>query len=261
MAREIQTHRWPAAPADEWPPDDTEESVCMGILLHQTTITNVRWGINEAARVGLALGQPPAWSAMGQTLLLGCVRYNGTAYRTMPDVFIYPREIDMLRGSVSIADEGPPLLTIEVLSEDTFTWDLNVDRGKGYSYAHAGIQEYVALDPTGTYLEEGIRAWRLDGGVYRRVELGANRRWQSAQIGIAIGLEGLLATVYARDGQRMPREGEVVRELARRDAELARRDAELAQRREELNHERQLRANAVAELEALRRRLEEQSTG
>ena len=259
MARELHTRQWPFSPPDGWPPDDTDESVLMGILLHQTTITNIRWGINEAARVGLAPGQPPSWSAMGQTLLLGCVRYNGTAYRTLPDVFVYPREIDILRGSVSIADEGPPLLSIEVLSEETFASDLDLERGKGYSYARAGIQEYLTLDPTGAYLEEGMRAWRLDGGVYRRVELTAAGRWHSEQIGISIGLEGLLATVYARDGQRMPREGEVVQELARRDAELARRDAELAHHVAELDRERQLRASDAAVIARLRRLLDERS--
>ncbi len=34
--------------AEPWPPDDTEESVA-GTVLHQTTIINLRWGINEAA--------------------------------------------------------------------------------------------------------------------------------------------------------------------------------------------------------------------
>ena len=41
-----------AAPA-LWPPDDTEESV-LGTPYHQTTITNVRVGINEAAAAGWA---------------------------------------------------------------------------------------------------------------------------------------------------------------------------------------------------------------
>jgi hypothetical protein len=47
-------------------------------------------------------------------------------------------------------------------------------------------------------------------------------RWQSAQIEVAIGLEGMLATVYTRDGRRMLREGEIAEALARKDAELER---------------------------------------
>ena len=47
-------------------------------------------------------------------------------------------------------------------------------------------------------------------------------RWQSAQIEATIGLEGMLATVYTRDGLRMLREGEIEEELARKDAELER---------------------------------------
>ena len=41
-----------AITVSHWPPDDTEESV-LGLLLHQTTITNARYGLNEAATAGV----------------------------------------------------------------------------------------------------------------------------------------------------------------------------------------------------------------
>ena len=44
---------------------------------------------------------------------------------------------------------------------------------------------------------------------------------------MAIGLEGMLATVYTRDGRRILREGEIEEERARLREELARKDAEL----------------------------------
>jgi len=150
------------------------------------------------------------------------VRPDGSAYRTYPDVFVYPRLIDPDRGSMTLEVDGPPVLIIEVLSEATYEADVDLVRGKGYSYARAGAPEYMALDPTGRFLPEGIRAWRLVEGIYRPWEPDGDGRWQSAQIEVAIGLEGMLASVYTRDGRRMLREGEIEEELARKDAELER---------------------------------------
>ena len=44
-------------PLEGWPPDDTEESV-VGTDLHQRTIINLRWGINEIAGTLRTPGQP-----------------------------------------------------------------------------------------------------------------------------------------------------------------------------------------------------------
>jgi hypothetical protein len=68
---------------------------------------------------------------------------------------------------------------------------------------------------------------------------GADGRWYSEQIAVAIGLEGVWATVYTRDGRRRLREGEVEQERARLTEELAHRDAELARRDAELERLRQ----------------------
>ena len=50
MATERQPKSW-LNQVEPWPLDDTEESV-LGTDLHQTTIVNLRLGINMAARVG-----------------------------------------------------------------------------------------------------------------------------------------------------------------------------------------------------------------
>ena len=219
MASGTQTQAHPALLGEAWPPHDTEESV-LGTDLHQTTITNLRWGINEAARLGLSPGQPDRWHALTQIALLGCRRPDDSTYRTYPDVFVYPRPVDPGRGSLTVEVDGPPVLVIEVLSESTYEADLDVVRGKGYSYARAGVPEYLALDPIATFLPEGIRAWRLVGGVYHPWSPGADGRWHSEQVAVAIGLEGIWATVYTRDGRRILREGEVERELAQLREEL-----------------------------------------
>jgi len=221
MASETQPRPRPFPPTDAWPPDDTEESI-VGTDLHQTTITNLRWGINEVARLQRIPGQPVPWKALSQITLLGCVRYDGSAYRTIPDVFVYPRPIDPNRGSVALEVDGPPVLIIEVLSESTYDVDLDLKRGKGYSYGRAGVREYLAIDPTHAFLASGIRAWRLVEGIYRPWEPDADGRWQSEEIAVAIGLERTLATVYTREGERQLREGEVAEELARLRGEVER---------------------------------------
>jgi len=48
-----------------------------------------------------------------------------------------------------------------------------------------------------------------------------DRRWRSEEIGISISLEGAMATVHDAKGRRQLREGEIARELARKDTELA----------------------------------------
>jgi hypothetical protein len=209
-----------------WPPHDTEESI-LGTDLHQKTIINLRWGINEVAQLCRILDQPAPWQALSQIALLGCPRPDGSLIRTYPDVFVYRQSIDENRGSVAVYSDGPPVLIVEVLSDSTFEVDVDTELGKGYSYAQAGVQEYLALDPTGSMLREGGRAWRLADGVYQPWERDAQGRWQSAAIEVAIGLEGALATVYTRDGQRIHGEGQVEAELRRSREELAHQAAEL----------------------------------
>jgi hypothetical protein len=112
------------------------------------------------------------------------------------------------------------VLIIEVLSESTYEVDLDLERGKGFSYARAGVREYLALDPTGEFLPDRSRAWRLEEGVYRPWNPDAAGRWRSDEIAVAVGMEGGLAAVYTLDGRRQLREGEVARELARTTDEL-----------------------------------------
>lgn len=233
---------------EPWPPDDTEESV-VGIELHQINIRNLCWGITEAAEVRRAADEPSPWQVRSQTLLLGCKRRDGSSYSTMPDAFVYRQAIDPYRPSVSLTLDGPPILIVEVLSPSTYESDLDLESGKGYSYARAGIREYLALDPTGVAVSEGGRAWRLNEGRYVPWEPDAQGRWQSEEIDLAIGLEGAMITVYTSDARRMLHEGEVEAELRRRDeaagrvaAEMERKLAEQAETIDQL--QRQLQGSA-----------------
>jgi hypothetical protein len=100
----------------------------------------------------------------------------------------------------------------------------------------------MALDPSGHFLPQGIRAWRLVEGVNRAWNPDEDGRWHSAQIEVVPGLEGMLASVYTCDGRRMLREGEIEEERARLREELARKDAELERLRHLLD-ERQGRGD------------------
>lgn len=215
-----------------WPPDDTEESV-VGTDLHQMTIINMRWGINEVARsLARTTGRIP-WQALSQTIVLGFQRRDGSRFKTLPDVFIYHQPIDQNRRSVAVATDGPPVLIVEVLSESTHDVDLDLEEGKGYSYAHAGVREYLILDPTGDYIKDRGQGWRLHDGIYQPWQRDAIGRWQSEEIAVGFGIEDGLAAVYARDGERQLREGEVAQERERVRA-LEREVADLRQRVDEL---------------------------
>jgi len=209
---------------EAWPPNDTEVS-CLGTNLHQTTITNLRTGLDEAACAYQEPGQPLPWTALSQTLLLGCRRPDGSYYRTYPDVFVYLAQVDPYRGSMTLDVDGPPALIIELVSESSYETDIDLTRGKGYSYAHAGVLEYIAMDPTGEYLPRGVAAWRLADESYAAWRPREDGRWYSEQAPVAFALEGAQAAVYLADGRRMPLEREIyglVDALARKDEEIAR---------------------------------------
>ena len=80
--------------------------------------------------------------------------------------------------------------------------------------------------------------------------------WRSEQLGVVIALEGAMVAVYGPDGRRQLREGEVTRELARRDEELARRDEQLAREIARREAEHSARERAEAELAQMRAELE-----
>jgi hypothetical protein len=232
-----------------WPPDDTEESVA-GSDRHQVTMINMRLGINELAHAAVRPGLPLPWHALNQTPLFGCKRRNGTAYKTMPDVFVYKKPIDPDRGSVSLEDDGPPALIVEVANPSTFTKDLDEQAGKAWSYEQAGIHEYLVVDPTGQFVPTLVWAQRLYEGRYENWEPGANGLWWSEEIPIGIGVADDAVTIYDRAGGRLLREGELLTSIAHARAEAEQERAAAARARNEANQARE-------EAAALRRRLAE----
>ena len=239
-----------------WPPDDTEESV-MGTSLHQTTILNLRLGINDAAVVSTPEGAPLVWQAGGQTMVRQFRRPDGSEYTILPDVFVYRHPWDDTRRSLNLPEDGPPVLLIEVLSKETFRNDLDLLKGKGYSYRLAGVREYLTLDPEHQYTPEGALGWRLEGGVYRPWQPEGEGRFVSRELPLAFALEGARAAVYMADGHRLLREGEVECTLREQDRQQRQALAEQERLRQALAEQDRWRQEALAELERLRRRLEE----
>jgi hypothetical protein len=212
-----------------WPPNDTEESI-VGTDWHQTTIMNIRWGINEIARAEARPGEPLPWHASGQILIMGFFRRDLSPYSVMPDVFVYRKPFGRERQSLSLRRDGVPVLIVEVASESTAEVDLNLESGKGWTYANAGVQEYVMLDPSGLYMPEPLCAWHLVDGQYQETDLDAEGIWQSRELPLGIGFPDGQMAVYDRAGRRQLREGEISTYIAQQQAEIA----ELRRRLEEL---------------------------
>ncbi|MGI8914513.1 MAG: Uma2 family endonuclease [Chloroflexota bacterium] len=245
-----------ALPVEAWPPDDTEESV-VGTNLYQQTIGEVQLGLTEVASNLTPAGAEQPWHAFMRTTITDWRHADGSPYTTLPDLYVYRQALDLRRSSLSLELDGPPLLIIEVLSPTTYRANLDLEHGKGYSYAQGGVREYLTLDPTGEFADyraEQGRAWRLEGSRYRPWRPDRRGRWVSAQLGVAIAMEGAQAAVYAPDGRRQLRAGEVSRELAR---EIARREEEHAAReRAEAEAQREAAVRRLAEVEMARLRAE-----
>jgi Uma2 family endonuclease len=194
------------------------------------TIINVRLGINEVAHAAAVQGEPLPCQALTQTLITGFERPDGSRYDALPDVIVYCQAVNQDRGSLSVALDGPPVLILEVASESTYASDLDLVRGKAFSYARAGVKEYLVLDPTGIFLAEFGRGWRLLNGVYQPWRQDAQGRWQSQEFPLAFAVDNWLASVHeSQTGRRLLHEGEITAALAQKDAEVA----ELRRRLEE----------------------------
>lgn len=183
-----------------WPPDDTEESIA-GSEYHQHVIDAARDGLRMAARANGA-----SWYALSQVPLAGFRRRNGSPYPMLPDVFVHPRPNPhpALGVTLTCAEIGVPLLAIEVLSETTYRWDIDEEQGKAWSYADAGVAEYIIVDYARRYMDEHVRALRLVEGRWARWPSGPQGRWQSAALGVSFEFDGLYLRVRDAAGRLKP---------------------------------------------------------
>src|SRR6185437_13771540 len=129
---------------DFWLPDDTEEDL-VGADWHQYTIDVVYDGTRDVAD----LDHLP-WHVGNQLTLVGWTPRG--VWRPAPDIAIYPTAGPELRKEMSVKNDGPPTLVVEVASPSTWEYDINDVSGKAAGYLGLGVEYYLVFDPTGELL-------------------------------------------------------------------------------------------------------------
>jgi Putative restriction endonuclease len=223
----------------------------VGSEYHQHVIDAVRDGLRMAARANEA-----SWHVLSQVPLAGFRHPNGAAYAMLPDVFVHPLANPRpASGQVlTFPEVGVPLLAIEVLSATTYRQDLDEESGKPWSYAEAGVAEYLVVDYDCQYMAEPVKALRLAEGRWIPWPLDAAGRWASAQLGVSFAFDGLYLRVYDAGGRLKPLPDEADAMLRDRDERLAEHAARLAEQADRLRRARALLDGG--DIEALRAVLE-----
>ena len=204
--------------------DDTEESL-VGASYHQGNMTQLYDGL---ILCGPERGLP--WFVGNQIKLMIPRQGEHPAYQPSPDILVHPTLGEGERTSLSLVDDGPPALIIEVASPSTAVdHDLNLmsPRGKPAVYERIGVSEYLVFDPIGQILPGQIRAWRRGARGYEPWEPAGDGRWHSGALGIRFAPQGLWLRLYDQEGQLVSNIREMHRERQRQDTELARLRAEL----------------------------------
>jgi Uma2 family endonuclease len=157
-----------------------------------------------------------------------------------PDVFVVLDCEPRRRRVFKTWEEGrTPDVVFELTSSGTKRCDL---REKPRIYADLEVAEYFLFDPLGDYLSPNLRGFRLVEGEYVAIEADAEGRLECVTLGLVLRLvDGELRLFDAVTGERL---------LERWEALEASREAE-----------RTAREAAEAEVERLRRLLDERSSG
>ena len=209
-----------------WLPDDTEEDL-VGADWHQYAIDALFDPLRDIADLA---GLP--WHVGNQLTLVGWT--PGGIWRPSPDIMVHPTAGPELREELSVKDEGPPALIVEVASPTTWKKDVNDVDGKAAGYLGLGVQEYLVFDPTGELLGTPCRGWQQSGGVVREWRPEPDGTYRSASLGIAFRPEGIFLRVFDQAGRPMPIREERLRENASQAKEIAQRVQENAAQAEEI---------------------------
>jgi hypothetical protein len=167
-------------------------------------------------------------------MLMYYVRNDKRRHRS-PDVFLVKgirKEGRRDAYFVWIEGKGPDVI-FEISSASTRKEDL-VTKYRLYQDV-LRISEYFLFDPYEEYLKPSLQGFRLQQGVYVRIE-PVDGRLFSEELGLWIEREGtMLRLVDPATGERLltSRELSELSEAARRQAEAARRQSEAARRQAE----------------------------
>jgi Uma2 family endonuclease len=175
-----------------------------------------------------------------------------------PDVFVAYDVESYPRRSYKVWEEDGrlPNVMIELTSKSTRKAD---QEQKPQLYARLGVQEYFMFDPYGEWLNPRLQGFRLESGVYRRIETSPVH---SRVLGLDLRVfENSLRLHDARTGERLRTPDEEVGARAKLEVEL-RRETEARQREAEaLRRETEARREAEAEIARLRALLAQQQAG
>lgn len=196
----------------------------MGSEFHQRVIDTSRDGVEMAGRSNGA-----SWHVLSQVPLSGFRRPDGSPYSMLPDVFVHPKPNPHPASGeyLTFPELGVPLLVIEVLSPGTYRWDIDEERGKAWSYADAGVRELILVDFNQHYLEEPVRALRLEEGRWAPWRPTAEGRWVSAALGVSFAYDHPYLRVYDAEGQLMPLPWEAHELLREQETRLRGRETQL----------------------------------
>ena len=131
----------------------------------------------------------------------------------VPDVFVVKDCDPGMRRTFRIWDEERiPDVVFEVTSKATRADDESV---KPERYAQIGVRELVLYDPTGDYLQTQLQLYRLEDGVYVRVESDVNGALESEELNLRLLLDdGDLVLCDQTTGQPLLTHGEAAEALA-----------------------------------------------
>jgi Uma2 family endonuclease len=175
----------------------------------------------------------------------------------VPDAFVVLDSDPGMRRVYKLWEEGrAPDVVFETTSRSTRRRDESV---KPLQYQLMGVKEYFLYDPTQDYLKPPLQGHRLEAEGFARIEADARGALESRALGLLLRLEGTELVMHdARTGERLQTEAEA--EASAREAAETRANAEAQARQAEAKArqaEAKARMAAEAELERLRRKLEE----
>jgi Uma2 family endonuclease len=230
--------------------DDTEESV-MGSDWHMEAIVEAFNPLLTHAEEREAAHEVP-WYVSSQVTVIVPLPRRVQPWQPKPDLFVVVGLPHAHRTSHDTRREGPmPQFVLEVASEST--WRNDVQKKRDF-YQVAGVQEYVAFDPTGEFLPERVRAWHAGEHGWQPwspvVDAEGLAVWRSAVLGLSLRVEGtLLRFNHPVSGLLLARREQLLRiRTAEQDRRAAEQRAEISEQARE--SEKQARQGAERRAEA-----------
>ncbi|HVA89401.1 MAG TPA: Uma2 family endonuclease [Chloroflexota bacterium] len=190
--------------------DDTEKDL-VGSDPHQESIHTVHQGVK---RVGQKRCFP--WHVSNQLVVL-MGKISSKDWRLSPDIFVHTTAGPEPLTSFNVAAHGVPEFVIEVASQSSREYDLELKRRM---YGRVGVHEYLVYDPTSEYLGTQVRAWRATPRDFAPWMPETNGRWHSRVLDLSFRPEGLLLRVFDCDGSLVPTFDEQERRIAELEAKL-----------------------------------------